>query len=209
MNAPGLDLEYILRTILDLIMGVKLSDSLDFLSTVYSDIKIVGVLFSLFFVCVAIYAEMKLHEMHHEEHERLHHLLGHGHGDHGHGDEHGGGHGDSHDAHGEAVGQTNPRWEKIEDKINSTNASDWRVAILECDIILDEMLSKMGYHGETVSDKLKAIEPSDFRTLNSAWEAHKIRNAIAHAGSEFLISEREARRVIGLYEAVFKEFKFI
>ncbi len=205
MNTPGLDLEYLLRVIIDLIMGVNLPNSLDTVASLYSGIKILGVLASLFFVSIAIYAEMKMHQMHHDEHERLHKLLGHGHGEHGHGETHGDGHG----AHGTPAAFTNTRWEKIVTDINSKNSGDWRLAILEADIVLDEMLSKMGYHGETLSDKLKAVEPSDFLTLNSAWEAHKIRNAIAHAGSDFLISEREARRVIGLYEAVFKEFHFI
>ncbi len=198
----GLDLEYILRSLFDLIMGVNLPHSLDLASTVYSDLKIVGVIVSLLVVSLAIYVEMKMHQMHHEEHERIHHLLEHAHGGHGGHDDHG-------SAHGAPANYSNTRWIKIQDNINSKNPNDWRLAILEADIILDEMLAKMGYHGETVSDKLKAIEPSDFLSLNSAWEAHKIRNAIAHEGSDFLISEREARRIMGLYEQVFREFKFI
>ncbi len=103
----------------------------------------------------------------------------------------------------------NPKWQKVIEHINSSNPSDWKLAILEADIILDEMLDKMGYHGETIGEKLKMVEPSDFTTLNSAWEAHKVRNAIAHEGSDFLINKREADRVIRLFEEVFKEFKFI
>jgi hypothetical protein len=104
---------------------------------------------------------------------------------------------------------TNTRWEKVVNLVNSENQSDWKLAVIEADIILDEILTAQSYHGDTIGDKLKAIEPSDFLTLNQAWEAHKIRNTIAHGSGDFILTQREARRVIGLYEAVFREFKFI
>lgn len=103
----------------------------------------------------------------------------------------------------------NTRWERIVEHINSEHPNDWKVAILEADIMLDELLDVQGYHGASMSDKLKQVEESDFLTLNSAWEAHKVRNQIAHEGAEFLINEREARRVIALYKEVFEEFKYI
>lgn len=108
-----------------------------------------------------------------------------------------------------AVQYVNPKWQKVVEHINSKNPGDWRMAILEADIILDEMLDKMGYRGDTMGEKLKMVEPSDFTTINSAWEAHKIRNSIAHEGSDFLINQREAERVIRLFQEVFEEFKYI
>jgi hypothetical protein len=103
----------------------------------------------------------------------------------------------------------NKKWEKVLDHINSSNPSDWKLAILEADIMLDEMLDKMSYHGETMGEKLKSVEPSDFNTIDKAWEAHKIRNSIAHEGSDFLMNEREAKRVIALYKDVFDEFRYL
>ena len=58
-------------------------------------------------------------------------------------------------------------------------------------------------------EKLKRVEPSDFRTLNSAWEAHKIRNEIAHQGSGYKLTRREAEMAIQLFKQVFEEFYFI
>ncbi len=75
--------------------------------------------------------------------------------------------------------------------------------------MLDDMVDAMGYEGEGLGERLKQIERSDFNTLNQAWEAHKIRNNIAHAGSDFTLTQREVRRVIDLYKQVFDEFDFI
>lgn len=101
------------------------------------------------------------------------------------------------------------RWEVIENHINSVNPSDWRLAIIEADSLLDEMVKRMGYQGESLGERLKAVEVSDFNSIQNAWEAHKVRNKIAHDGSGFSIDHREAKRVIELYEQVFKEFEYL
>lgn len=103
----------------------------------------------------------------------------------------------------------NERWLHITALLKSFNSSDWRQAIIEADIILDEMLEKMGYEGASVADKLKNVEESDFDTLDKAWEAHKIRNRITHSGSDYSLTQQEAERVIGLFKEVFEEFFFI
>jgi len=72
-----------------------------------------------------------------------------------------------------------------------------------------EMVTNMGYHGDSLGEKLKSVEKSDFTTLDLAWEAHAIRNRIAHEGAAFALTEREAQRVMKLYEDVFREFHYI
>ena len=101
------------------------------------------------------------------------------------------------------------KWQKVENLLGMLGESDWRLAIIEADNILAGLLQKMGYVGDTVGEKLKKIEPSDFLTLNDAWEAHKVRNRIAHEGTNFRLSHREAQRIIELYKKVFEEFHYI
>lgn len=101
------------------------------------------------------------------------------------------------------------RFEVVKKHMESANPAEWRLAIIEADTLLEEMVKRMGYQGATLGDMLKNIEQSDFITLNDAWEAHKIRNQIAHQGSSFLLTEREAKRVVRLYENVFREFDII
>lgn len=104
---------------------------------------------------------------------------------------------------------TKKKWDKIVAQSESTTPSEWRLAIIEADIMLDDLLSTLRLPGETMGDKLKAVEKSDFNTIDLAWEAHKARNMIAHQGSDFVLNQRETRRIISLYEVVFKEFHLI
>ena len=60
--------------------------------------------------------------------------------------------------------------------------------------------------GETVADMLKS---ASFKTVQLAWDAHGVRNRIAHEGSDFQLTEREAKRAFVLYESVFRELKVI
>ena len=98
---------------------------------------------------------------------------------------------------------------RVQKHLHSENESDWRLAVLEADVLLDEMVTGMGYHGDSLGEKLKGIEKSDFLTLDEAWEAHTVRNKIAHEGASFVLTEREAKRIGKLYENVFKEFHYI
>jgi hypothetical protein len=103
-------------------------------------------------------------------------------------------------------GERKTQWEIILGHVNSTNSSEWKLAIIEADSILDNILKEVGYEGDTLSDRLKAAGDGDI--IQQAWEAHKIRNQIAHNG-DVELTHREAKRVVGLYENVFKKFGYI
>ncbi|MFA6415009.1 MAG: hypothetical protein WC217_04005 [Candidatus Paceibacterota bacterium] len=109
----------------------------------------------------------------------------------------------------EAAGGTHPRWEHIQSLVEGKSQSEWREAIIEADIMLDDTLTQHGYEGDGVGEKLRAADPSRFKTLKDAGEAHGVRNKIAHQGSTFELSEQLAQRTIAHYEAVFRELKVI
>lgn len=101
------------------------------------------------------------------------------------------------------------RWNTIGKHINSDNPNDWKQAIIDADTILDDVLTKLGYQGDSVGEKLKRAEPADFATVKEAWEAHRARNEIAHSGSSFNLNHHEAKRIFQLYKKVFEEFYYI
>lgn len=107
------------------------------------------------------------------------------------------------------VSRTQLRWERILERAHSDSEQDWRLSIIDADIMLDELLTVLGYHGETMAEKMKRVERRDFNTIDLAWEAHKVRNRLAHEGTEYQLNAREVRRIITLYEQVFREFKYI
>ena len=102
----------------------------------------------------------------------------------------------------------NDRWAQIEKRMASNYSSDWKLAVIEADAIMDDLLKRMGYEGITMGDRLKQIEPSDFESLQAVWKAHKMRNIIAHE-PESAINKSEAEYAISLYKRGLEEFEYI
>ena len=88
----------------------------------------------------------------------------------------------------------------------SERPNDWKLAIIEADIILDDILKQQGYAGNSLGERLKSISSNQLSTLNDAWEAHKVRNRIAHDGADFVLTQRVAQETIAQYQRVFAEF---
>ncbi len=103
----------------------------------------------------------------------------------------------------------NDRWEKVVSLANSTSESDWRRAILEADSMLAQLLNERGFPGEDVGAQLTGASASHFATLDLAWDAHKVRNRIAHDGESLELTHRDVLATIDQYRQVFEEFDFI
>lgn len=100
----------------------------------------------------------------------------------------------------------NNRLQDVVQHIESDNPNDWKLAIIEADIILDDVLKQRGYAGNSLGERLRSISPQSLSSLNDAWEAHKVRNRIAHEGADFILTKRLASDTIARYERVFVEF---
>lgn len=71
-------------------------------------------------------------------------------------------------------------WGHIKTLANSANPSDWNMAVLRADALLDEVLQHLGYEGETMAERLKIVDPTQLPSLENIWSAHRLRNMIAH-----------------------------
>jgi hypothetical protein len=103
----------------------------------------------------------------------------------------------------------NPRWHYIQTLVESPNDSDWRVAIIEADSMMEEILREKGLSGASASELLEGAKESGYRSIQDAWDAHLVRNQIAHTGSEFPLSQLEARRVIKMFQNFFEELRVV
>ena len=94
----------------------------------------------------------------------------------------------------------------ISTHIDSDNPNDWKLAIIEADIILDQTLKERGYAGNTLGERLRSITPNQLASIDDAWDAHRVRNKIAHEGPDFILTKRIAEDTIARYMNVFRDF---
>ncbi len=161
-----------------------------------------GILFFLcmFFLTIICYSIVRLFEIRRKEHAHLHHeIVEYAH----HKAEY------AKHLHEQVGGSKNERWSKTLNYLFSQHSSDWKLAIIEADSMLDELMEQLGFHGDTLGDKLKMANQENFPQLTISWEVHTIRNRIAHEGLAFEFSHHEAKRVIALYEEIFHAYGFI
>jgi hypothetical protein len=103
------------------------------------------------------------------------------------------------------VSTKHSRLQDVKANASSNNPNDWKLAIIEADIILDDTLKQKGYLGTSLGERLKSISGAQMSTINDAWEAHKVRNRIAHDGADFVLTKRLLDETISRYLRVFTE----
>jgi hypothetical protein len=86
--------------------------------------------------------------------------------------------------------------------------ADWRLAVIEADSLVDDILKRIGFPGESMAERLAQIPASQLLSLSDLKEAHRIRNNVTHTPG-FKISKSEAERVVRKYERVLKELEVI
>lgn len=102
----------------------------------------------------------------------------------------------------------NPAWESVKRHALAESPSEWKLAILEADKMLDEALKNTEVPGSNLGERLKTFDPMKTHWLQDAWEAHKIRNRIAHEiGYE--PSKYDTRRAMSMYERALRDLRII
>lgn len=99
-------------------------------------------------------------------------------------------------------------WAGIDLLIKSQNPSDWNMAVLRADALLDGTLKDAGYEGETVADRLKTVDPTHLPSLDRVWSSHRLRNAIAHDPTDQHTRET-ILGAIASYRQAFRELGFV
>ena len=191
MSPSQLNIEWLFLLIYNLLFGgdgsVSFSAFAAFLSNLWLWIIFIGYLLSIIAFFVIIYVTIRIFELRRREHEFYTTLI----------------------VPPDAPGGMHPRWTHIQELLDAGTPSVWREAIIEADIMLDDLLTEKGYVGAGVGEKLKTADESTIHTIQNAWEAHKVRNRIAHDGSAFELSETLVNRTMAHFESVFREFGVI
>lgn len=98
------------------------------------------------------------------------------------------------------------RWQKITKRLERELESEYKLAIIEADIMLDDILREAGYAGETIGDRLVQLTSDAVPDLQKLLEAHKIRNSIIH-DPDYRITLDETRDVLDTYERAMKSLQ--
>lgn len=171
---------------------VQLGLSYVFDSKTWNTVGLISGLLSIFCIAIIIYTVVRAFELRTDEKEKIEKQIA-----------------DALFKKKQKERNTNPRWHYVLNLVESLNPSDWRVAMIEADTMLEEFLRDKDFVGETLGELLKEAQSGGYQYVDDAWKAHIIRNQIAHEGSDFPFNQNEARRAIKMYENFFEELEVI
>lgn len=91
------------------------------------------------------------------------------------------------------------QWGKILKRLETGKEAEFKIAVIEADSLLEEILKRKGYEGEMMGELLKGIDSNVLPNIEHVWEAHKLRNNIVHDHS-YKLRVDEAKRAISIFQ---------
>ena len=99
-------------------------------------------------------------------------------------------------------------WAKIQKSLRLGDEASLKLAIIEANAILDELLKISGYVGKNMDERLKQLDSSKLSNLSDVWSAHKVCQRII-LEKDFHINKQEAELIINIYKKSFQEYQLI
>ena len=103
--------------------------------------------------------------------------------------------------HGTSREQILKRWEQIE-HTSTQGIMGAKLAIIEADKLLDQVLRSMAMPGQTLGERLKSTAYR-YPNIRQVWGAHRLRNQLVHDTS-FELGARQGRQALDDYKAALK-----
>ncbi len=99
-------------------------------------------------------------------------------------------------------------WKDVVKHAKGEKEAERKMAVIEADDMVDSVLLKIGYSGETLLDKLAKLNKEIIPNIEEVKEAHRKRRDIAYDPNKS-ISREEAEEIVSVYEEVFKDLRIL
>lgn len=103
---------------------------------------------------------------------------------------------------GFSVKKINQIWQKTLRRLESGSESEYKLAVVEADKMLDSSLKRMGLSGKTLEERLGKLTSIALPNIDDIYEAHKISNSIIH-DPDFRLTLAQARKILDAYKQAF------
>ena len=94
-------------------------------------------------------------------------------------------------------------WVKIKKRLESPLESEYKLAVIEADDLLNEILKKMKYKGESLGERLNQITADIISNIGEVRKAHDAYNNIIH-DPDYQTTLEQAQKFIKIYEKAFQ-----
>ena len=82
------------------------------------------------------------------------------------------------------------------------------MAVIDGDSLLEEALKKMGFTGDTLSERLDKLTEATLPNLADVLQAHQTRNRIVHE-PDFRLTLEDAKKAMDIYEKALTDLQLL
>lgn len=95
------------------------------------------------------------------------------------------------------------KWDKIKKRIESGTESDYKLAIIDADDLLMEVLDSRGYDSEDFQGSIDKISRMMTVSTDEVLNAHEMRNSVVY-NTDYMLSTDQAKKILDVYESAIK-----
>lgn len=99
-------------------------------------------------------------------------------------------------------------WKQIQERLKIGELNQLKLAVLEADKILHEILRMAGYQGKNLDEIFEEMTEAQLSNIKEIRQVHNLRHRIS-AEPDFCLSLNEAQEAIEIYKKAFQELKLI
>src|SRR3989344_1917682 len=99
-------------------------------------------------------------------------------------------------------------WNKVLRRLETGVESEYKLAIIEADNLMDNSLKRLGYSGATLGERLQKLTPTAVPNIGQVLESHKIRDSVVH-DPDYRLSLDEAKKTLDAYSQAFKDLQIL
>jgi hypothetical protein len=100
------------------------------------------------------------------------------------------------------------KWQKIQQRLETANEGEYKLAVIEIDGMLSDILLRMGFKGETLGDRLEIVTSAIIPNLQDLIQAHQVRNNVVH-DPDYKLTLQEAQKTLEIYQVAFTNLDLI
>jgi len=97
------------------------------------------------------------------------------------------------------------KWMKIRERMAIGTQEGWKIAIIEADEVIDDLLKRMGYSGENMGERLANMTSQQVENIEELKKAHEMKNRIIHEENLELTKE-QVEETMGHFENFLRSF---
>jgi hypothetical protein len=99
-------------------------------------------------------------------------------------------------------------WEKINDRLEKNDEASLKLAVIEADAMLDEVLKRMGLEGGDMGGRLEQLGSQQLKSYESIVEAHRLRDLIVRQ-KDIIVTNEQAKKAVEEYGEALKELEVL